>query len=197
MSTGGLSCSVALNGYSVFASRSSFFRKNPSPSAPSRLNPLTKFHLVGVLRPFLKIVDGGTWTPTDFSTRPSNVHVYHSATPTYFLRFLFNFHLFGLCDGSYLKGNPLRKQYLTVFLRQSATPTYFLRFLFNFHLFGLCDGSYLKGNPLRKQYLTAFLRQSATPTRLIYYILIFLFLQNLITNHLIFQIILPKNFHFF
>ena len=40
-----------------------FFRKYPSPSAPSRLNPLTKFHLVGFCVLFLKLSTGGLEPP--------------------------------------------------------------------------------------------------------------------------------------
>ena len=58
-------------------------------------------------------VGGGTWTPTDFSTRPSNVRVYHSATPTYnYLIFNAKTMLSKLL--AFCASTPLTKQYSIV-----------------------------------------------------------------------------------
>lgn len=69
--------------------------------------------------PLYKTVVGGTRTPTDLSTRPSSVRVYHSATTTRLFR---NFRVVVSDVLARLKPSP--QKILNLFRRQSATTTY-------------------------------------------------------------------------
>lgn len=64
-------------------------------------------------------VVGGTRTPTDLSTRPSSVRVYHSATTTRFSR---NFRV--VVTDVLARLEPSPQKILNLFRRQSVTTTY-------------------------------------------------------------------------
>lgn len=81
-------------------------------------------------------VVGGTRTPTDLSTRPSSVRVYHSATTTYVLFFIILSIFWFVFAADVLSRRTLSVNltFSQLSLRQSATTTYVLNCNIKFFL---------------------------------------------------------------